>query len=297
MGDGLCPGFDLLGIVGSDSSLPPSSLAAFALQNDPSLIAGLSGMVTSLLAASDQPDSTPELRAFAAHFHQAMARMNSAAQLPAAQQAQSGDGAEAPAAAPAAEAVQQDASCSAAPLRSAAAAPAAAALAAAPPTSAGLALDSSTAQALWLGQMMLTLAKSFPAVSALVSGLMAMMPQQLQPAQRPTAPAAAAAAVDAKLPVAAQAAAAPVFVSSNLGDVLAARLAGACPKGSPFDAPASCEWAAARAGSPPAAAAAAAVQAQTPTSQYGRGGAAPVSAKKEGGNPLAFLAMAASLDA
>lgn len=287
-------GLSGLSVLSGLSNLEPlfssDGPGCFQLKSDPSLLAGLSGMVSSLLAASDQPGSTPEQRTFATHFHMAMARMGGQQQA----QAQEQGGAAAAAAAD----LGQEGSCSVATTGptagSAAPAPASSGPGAggAPPSPGPQpgALDAQTAQALWLGQMMLSLAQSFPAVAAVVSGLMAMMPPGAQRAD--AAPAASgdggadtAAGADAK-----QQAAIAGFVSTNLGEVLAARHAGAFPRGSPFNMPATGEW-----DRQPSPDDAKLRQAQTPTSHHARAGAGPKEA--QGKNPLAFLAMAASLDA
>ncbi|KAI3426390.1 hypothetical protein D9Q98_008761 [Chlorella vulgaris] len=169
-------------------------------------------------------------------------------------------------------------------------------------------------QALYIGQVMMSLASVFPGMAAAISAMCGMaaaagfsgpqLPSNMQAA--------------AELP---QAAGPPPFVQTSFGEVLAARVAGAAPRGSPFISAAHVDGLPLTQNTPlkahPAAAAprsdrkhAAGLETHTPLSTHAarssagrRPPSADVDAGLDGGrrhagssNPLAFLAIAASMD-
>lgn len=142
-------------------------------------------------------------------------------------------------------------------------------------------LDPQASQALFLGQMMLSMARVFPGMAAAVNAMTNVASSTAAAAGMPGA------AMPAVLPIAPLSA--PQFVQTTLGDVLAARIAGTAPKNNAHLQ----EWSGSmtphkhgmEAGGP---------QLQTPTSmQPSRPSSAACKAEA---NALACLAMAASME-
>lgn len=156
--------------------------------------------------------------------------------------------------------------------------------------------DPKTQQALAVGQMMMNMAPLFPGMAAALSAMTKVAQGATAGVASPVpAPVAAApvmpAAAPASAPLQIAPLSAPQFVQTTFGDILAARVAGVLPKGSPFTASA---W------TPPKSAGAAntpgdeskGMALKTPVSMQAARPAAN-GRKPEG---LAFLAMAASME-
>jgi hypothetical protein len=257
---------------------------------DSAMMASVVGMMSSLFPNPEAAAALgPEQRAFLSHFQAAFAKTvapgGSAAATPVL----------ASPAPPAALAAEPFAASASKPRRPAAGAGATqpaeprgdgssgGGAAAAPPSSA----DAQAAHAMFLGQTLLAMAQIFPGMAAVVAALTSMMPG----AAAALSGGGGGAAAPGGLCIAPLAA--PAFVQTTFGEVLAARMAGGAPKGAPFSLEREC------AATPLKAANAEdtrGLETQTPVSlQHARPGSA--ARKSEGANnPLAFLAMAA-LDA
>ncbi|PSC70953.1 transcription factor MYB44-like isoform B [Micractinium conductrix] len=201
----------------------------------------------------------------------------------------------------------------------AAAAPAPAAPAGPSPAAATLVLTPQLQSALYIGQVMMSLASVFPGMSAAISAMcgMAAAAGFSAPQLPPGMQAAATLPPLGSLPLAPPGGPAP-FVQASFGEVLAARAAGTLPRGSPFCSATQINGFAAPSQATPVKSHALAnrhlpttpLEAHTPVSAHvprsnaarrplsadlGEGGAAGEGPSKADSNPLAFLAIAASM--
>jgi hypothetical protein len=159
------------------------------------------------------------------------------------------------------------------------------AAAASPPVPPSLAGEAQAAHAMFLGQALLTMAQVFPGMAAVVGALTSMMQGAAAVAAGSSGVAPAALAI---APLSA-----PAFVQTTFGDVLAARVAAAAPKGAAF----TLEHGGSATPLKSSYDDVAGMETKTPVSvPPNRSAAAARKTAGDAANPLAFLAMAASME-